>query len=82
MAPNVTTTPAVLEHEDQVQDFLIPGLEKYNGYPKEIPGAEYKRQLVWRNIILFAYLHVAAIYGGYLMFTAASWPTFFFGKFH
>jgi stearoyl-CoA desaturase (Delta-9 desaturase) len=32
-------------------------------------------KLVWRNIILFAYLHVAAVYGFWLMLTSAQWKT-------
>lgn len=34
-----------------------------------------KMRLVWRNIILFAYLHLAAVYGLWLMLTSASWST-------
>jgi len=32
---------------------------------------EYKKEYVWRNIILFIYLHLASLYGVYLMFTQA-----------
>lgn len=32
-------------------------------------------KLVWRNIILFAYLHLAAVYGFYLMLASAQWKT-------
>lgn len=32
-------------------------------------------KLVWRNIILFAYLHLAAVYGLWLMLTSAKWTT-------
>lgn len=39
-----------------------------------------KMKLVWRNIIAFGYLHLAALYGAYLMFTSAKWPTIVFGK--
>lgn len=39
-----------------------------------------KLKLVWRNIILFAYLHVAAIYGLWLMLTSAKWATGAFGE--
>lgn len=38
------------------------------------------KQLVWRNIILFTYLHLAAIYGGYLFLFSAKWQTDIFGK--
>ncbi|XP_060646036.1 acyl-CoA Delta-9 desaturase-like [Drosophila nasuta] len=36
-----------------------------------------KRKLkwVWRNIILFGYLHLAALYGGYLFLFKAKWAT-------
>lgn len=38
-------------------------------------------KLVWRNIILFAYLHFAAVYGLWLMLTSAKWATGLLGKF-
>ncbi|EDW97111.1 acyl-CoA Delta-9 desaturase isoform X1 [Drosophila teissieri] len=38
--------------------------------------AEKRRlKLVWRNIIAFGYLHLAALYGAYLMVTSAKWQT-------
>ena len=44
-----------------------------------IRGQKYaerrKMKLVWRNIILFAYLHVAAVYGLWLGLTSAKWYT-------
>ncbi|GBN90117.1 Acyl-CoA Delta(11) desaturase, partial [Araneus ventricosus] len=46
-----------------------------NGSEKQ----EYKTQIVWRNVILFAYLHLAGLYGFYLAFTSASWKTTVFG---
>lgn len=39
-----------------------------------------KIQLVWRNIILFIYVHFAAVYGAYLMFTSARLYTVIFGN--
>lgn len=38
------------------------------------------RELVWRNIILFSYLHLAALYGAFLFLTSAKWQTDLFGK--
>lgn len=35
--------------------------------------------IVWRNVILFAYLHLAALYGVLLMFTSAKIATTIFG---
>lgn len=39
-----------------------------------------KLKLVWRNIIAFAYLHAAALYGAWLMLTSAMWSTAAFGE--
>lgn len=35
--------------------------------------------IVWRNVILFAYLHMAALYGVLLIFTSAKIATTIFG---
>ncbi|XP_016979133.1 acyl-CoA Delta-9 desaturase-like [Drosophila rhopaloa] len=41
--------------------------------------AEKRRlKLVWRNIIAFGYLHLAALYGAYLMVASAKWQTVVF----
>jgi len=36
---------------------------------------EYKRQIVWRNVVIMAYFHLAALYGLYLVFTEGQWKT-------
>lgn len=38
--------------------------------------------IVWRNVALFAYLHLAALYGVLLIFTSAKIATTIFGKFN
>jgi len=38
-------------------------------------------KLVWRNIIAFGYLHMAALYGAWLMITSAKWQTIGFAFF-
>lgn len=48
--------------------------------PKAIANRR-KYKLVWRNIILFAYLHIAALYGLWLMLSSAKWTTTVFGIF-
>lgn len=40
----------------------------------------YRVILVWRNIIAFIYLHIAAIYGLYLCFTSAKSSTILVSK--
>lgn len=38
-------------------------------------------QIVWRNVILFIYLHGAAVYGGYLWLSGeVMWQTFLWGN--
>lgn len=39
-----------------------------------------KIKLVWRNILIFGYVHLAAVYGAYLMITSARLYTGLFGK--
>jgi len=40
------------------------------------------RKIVWRNVILFSYLHLAALYGVLLIFTSAKIATTIFGMFN
>ena len=41
------------------------------------PDKSFKRVIVWKNVILFGALHIAAIYGLYLVLLKAKWSTFF-----
>nr|ABX71627.1 acyl-CoA-delta9-desaturase [Lampronia capitella] len=69
MPPNVTEANGVLfENDVQTPDM---GLEVAPVQKAD----ERKIQLVWRNIIAFACLHLAAVYGAYLFFTSAIWQT-------
>ncbi|RWS10391.1 acyl-CoA Delta(11) desaturase-like isoform X2 [Dinothrombium tinctorium] len=43
---------------------------------------EYRIQIVWRKVFFMIYLHLGALYGIYLCFTAAKWGTIFFGLPH
>ncbi|XP_060525224.1 acyl-CoA Delta-9 desaturase-like [Cylas formicarius] len=68
MAPNISMPTGVLhEHDDEVSASIIP--------PEVSKPSERKLQLVWRNIIIFAYLHAVAVYGVYLIFTSAKLAT-------
>lgn len=44
--------------------------------------SEYKLQIVWRNVILFVFLHIGAAYGFKLMLFNAKWQTGVFGKYN
>lgn len=46
------------------------------------PSAQKRElQIVWKNVAIFSYLHIAAVYGAYLFFTQAKWATCVFGKY-
>lgn len=40
---------------------------------------QHHQAIVWRNVMLFGYLHLAALYGVLLMFTSAKIATTIFG---
>ena len=79
MAPNVQIreieTSGVLNPEDV--ETLDGGLLK----PEEGHARGREIKLVWRNILLFVYLHVAALYGLWLLLVSAKWSTGLFGEF-
>ncbi|XP_049775504.1 acyl-CoA Delta-9 desaturase-like [Schistocerca cancellata] len=68
MAPNITSTPTGVPYGNSILESKQMDLNE--GEEKK-PAPEYKRQIVWRNVLLFAYLHFAALYGAYLMFSSA-----------
>jgi stearoyl-CoA desaturase (Delta-9 desaturase) len=60
------------EHDAETVDGgLVKRQEGYAGHRKI--------RLVWLNVALFAYLHLAAVYGLWLMLTSAQWKTGIFG---
>lgn len=73
MAPNVSIPTGVLhETDNEVAANELP--------PECAEPDKRKLQLVWRNIILMGYLHIAALYGAYLMFASARMYTSVLGK--
>ncbi|XP_017473248.1 PREDICTED: acyl-CoA Delta(11) desaturase-like [Rhagoletis zephyria] len=64
------TTGVLFEQDAETYDGgLLKDIEK-------LKKAEKRRfKLVWRNIIAFVYVHLAAVYGLYLMLTSAKWQT-------
>lgn len=79
MAPNASTTAectGVLNEQDA--ETIDGGLAK--DVAPLIGTDNRKFALVWRNIIAFTYVHIAALYGAWLMLTAAKFYTVLFGK--
>jgi len=60
---------------DETSDTIV---EHTTGHPEGTAVSDkkpFKAKIVWRNVILFAFLHVGALYGFYLFLTAAKWAT-------
>lgn len=76
MPPNATNEITGVLNEDDAETFD-------GGLSKDITPlkkAEKRRlKLVWRNILLFGYLHLAALYGAWLCLSSAKLLTVFFG---
>lgn len=71
MAPNITRAPTGVLFENDADAEPIEA-------PKEKP--KYVRHIVWRNVMIFLSLHIASLYGAYLMLTSAKWMTVVFGE--
>lgn len=80
MAPNLFGSSATLlleasqqgipQEKPSVTKTETPVLKSKSGKQK------YKWQIVWRNVIAFVYIHAAAVYGLYLVFTSAKFASF------
>jgi stearoyl-CoA desaturase (delta-9 desaturase) len=80
MAPNITSSPTGVPFEDDtVKTVAVPSAEPKNDAE---PPPKYRVQIVWRNVILFAYLHLAAVYGAYLMASSAKIITSIWGVYY
>ncbi|KAJ8915200.1 hypothetical protein NQ315_015423 [Exocentrus adspersus] len=44
----------------------------------QFSASRYRSKIVWRNVFVFLFLHIAAIYGLSLLFTQAKWKTSLF----
>jgi hypothetical protein len=71
-----------LRSNGSIKSTLISNEDPDIIHAKESYSVEDDRlQIVWRNVILFIYLHGAAVYGGYLWLSGeVMWQTFLWGK--
>nr|XP_012142137.1 PREDICTED: acyl-CoA Delta(11) desaturase-like isoform X3 [Megachile rotundata] len=70
MAPNSTSSPTGVLFEGETLENTPVVVEP--------DKQKYVRRIVWRNVIIFIYLHLAAVYGLYLVFTSAKFATTLF----
>lgn len=73
MPPNISQQNRDQDEEissrvEQLKDQLLPSDEK-------LEKVEVPTVIVWRNVAIMGYLHMAAVYGLYLCCTSASWKT-------
>ncbi|EDV43466.1 desaturase F-epsilon [Drosophila ananassae] len=76
MPPNSSATTGVLYEPETKLLEDSPAMDKDIGLQNT--SKDYELKWVWRNIILFAVLHISAVYGVWLFFTEASWRTHLF----
>uniref|UniRef100_A0A6B2E899 Putative fatty acid desaturase n=1 Tax=Phlebotomus kandelakii TaxID=1109342 RepID=A0A6B2E899_9DIPT len=67
--------------ESQIKTQTIKTNEEAGPSSKVVKEEPFKVQFVWRNIMIFLYLHLAALYGVYLQVTSAKLITFVFALF-
>ncbi|XP_046406050.1 acyl-CoA Delta-9 desaturase-like [Ischnura elegans] len=78
MAPNLTSPAAYRPDEPSVLPSSVEGEKasaETNSSSSSI-GSNRQVHIVWRNVLVFTYLHLGALYGIYLTFTAAKLYTF------
>ncbi|KAJ3620318.1 hypothetical protein MTP99_004279 [Tenebrio molitor] len=57
---------------------MAPNSTTFDSVSPTVPSPETKRskiEIVWKKVIFFAYLHIGAVYGLYLLVTEAKWAT-------
>jgi hypothetical protein len=63
---------------------MPPNSTTFDSVSPTVPSPETKRskiEIVWKKVIFFAYLHIGAIYGLYLLVTEAKWATWLWCKY-
>lgn len=88
MAPNLFGTSATLfleaSQQNVHQESLPKGKDNAQKFVVKNSSSneqKYKWKIVWRNVIVFLYLHLGALYGFYLTFTSTKLLTTLWGIF-
>ncbi len=84
--PTVTMTETVTVQEEKKktsyieEQFLAADLDEVAKMQENAKNDDFKADIVWRNVLLFAALHVGALVGLYQLFFVAKWATVGFCK--
>ncbi|XP_043674372.1 acyl-CoA Delta-9 desaturase-like [Vespula pensylvanica] len=65
----------ILQENSTIQEESWP---MFNLQKSQKSEPKYKWKIVWRNVIIFLYFHISAMYGAYLFFTVVRWYTVIF----
>ncbi|KAF7396048.1 hypothetical protein HZH68_010098 [Vespula germanica] len=65
----------ILQENSTIREESWPMSNLQNSQKSE---PKYKWKIVWKNVIIFLYFHIGAIYGAYLFFTVVRWYTVIF----
>lgn len=77
-----TTNHTACSHNDEGADGdSVKGVEtSESGASDSTKTENVSLKIVWRNVALFAYLHLLSLYAMYCMFTSAKWQTNLLGE--
>lgn len=81
MPPHAENPPKALSemvNEDFYEQEICASKDESNNKTHD----DFKLKIVWRNVLMFSFFHLAALYGVYLSITSAKWATVIFGKFY
>ena len=68
-------------HDSESEIHAIHDGSKDEASESTVAQPEFKREIVWRNVVIMGYMHAAAAYGLYLCFTSAMIKTTVLGLF-
>lgn len=70
-----TETVTVRKTKQQQEQFLAADPDEVQALQERAKNDNFKADIVWRNVILFAAMHIGALIGLYQLFFVAKWPT-------
>ena len=76
-------TPKPMEQlakDEDKKQFLVADLHAMDELRKLEKSDDFEAEIIWRNVILFAILHVGALVGLYQYVFVAKWATIGFGE--